>query len=69
MKSRKALYVIIVILLLIATAIGFFFLGRASYKNSLMKNNVDYNYNDKDNKLHKTYTLNETIIANTTTNY
>ena len=61
MESKKVLWILLVIVLLIITGVSCFFLGRVSYKNSLKKNNVDYNYTDKADKRHKTYTLNETI--------
>lgn len=57
--KKKVIYIVIVILLLIATATGFFFIGRASYKNSFR--GADYSTSQKENKKHKTYTLNETI--------
>ena len=61
MESKKVLWNLLVIVLLIITGVSCFFLGRVSYKNSLKKYNVDYNYTDKADKRHKTYTLNETI--------
>ena len=61
MESKKILWILLVIVLLIITGVSCFFLGRVSYKNSLKKYNVDYNYTDKADKRHKTYTLNETI--------
>lgn len=60
--KKKVIYIVIVILLLIATATGFFFLGRQSYKNSLR--GADYPTSEKNDKWHKTYTLNETIKTN-----
>lgn len=60
--KKKVIYIVIVILLLIATATGFFFIGRASYKNSLR--GADYPTSEKNDKKHKTYTLNDTIKTN-----
>lgn len=64
MKNKKLLYVILVIIILIATNVGSFFLGRFSYKKSLEQDNT-YNTSakDKDTETHKTYAIGETITT------
>ena len=58
--KKKIIYILIVIALLVATATGFFFIGRASNKTDVQKADEKY---EKKEKSHKTYTLNDTITT------